>query len=419
MQRRSILKLSGIAGVTSAALPWLFQRRVDGTASSGRLQKDPARVLDLSPGLRYRILERAYDRMSDGHWVPARPDGMACFQGRDANWVLMRNHELEYNLALGPYRADPVAQAYDPAAAGCVTRLIVSPETRERVSSNLVLAGTHRNCAGGMSPWGWISCEESTDDRHGYAFLCPIDQERVAAPQRLTGYGRYRHEAACVDPATLIAYLTEDQPDGCVYRFVPHHPSRPFVGKLQALKHPAVDNYSLSDELRPGDGIEVDWVDIADPDPKADTVRYQAAGRGAARLRRGEGIWLSQSSVFICSTTGGRAQLGQIFALELGRGALPDRLRLIAESPDASTLDMPDNITVAPWGDIVVAEDGWGEQYLRGITPQGSVYDIGRNAASRGEFAGVCFSPDGSTLFANLQLDGLTVAISGTFPRLS
>ena len=32
-----------------------------------------------------------------------------------------------------------------------------------------------------------------------------------------------------------------------------------------------------------------------------------------------------------------------------------------------------------------------------------------------GGFAGACFSPDGSTLFANLQSPGITVAISGPF----
>ena len=35
-------------------------------------------------------------------------------------------------------------------------------------------------------------------------------------------------------------------------------------------------------------------------------------------------------------------------------------LELLAQSTDRSRLYMPDNITVAPWGDIVMAEDnGW------------------------------------------------------------
>jgi secreted PhoX family phosphatase len=34
-----------------------------------------------------------------------------------------------------------------------------------------------------------------------------------------------------------------------------------------------------------------------------------------------------------------------------------------------------------------------------------------------GELAGVCFAPDGSTLFFNLQREGVTVAITGPWPR--
>jgi hypothetical protein len=91
----------------------------------------------------------------------------------------------------------------------------------------------------------------------------------------------------------------------------------------------------------------------------------------------------------------------------------------LAESPHESVLDCPDNITVAPWGDVYMAEDGAGEQYIRGLTPGGKIFEVGRNAASKGEFAGVCFAPDGKTLFFNMQVDGLTLAVSGPFEELS
>ena len=62
----------------------------------------------------------------------------------------------------GPYSASAVpAEAYNPNGFGGVTRVVLDPETLEVISSNLVLAGTIRNCAGGMSPWGWLSCEET------------------------------------------------------------------------------------------------------------------------------------------------------------------------------------------------------------------------------------------------------------------
>lgn len=416
MDRRTWLRVSG-ATAAAAALPFLFQRRIGRAESSAGLVRDPRGILDLRRGLEYRVIERAFDPMTDGNRVPAAPDGMACFPGPKNSWILMRNHELDHNLALGAFRGSPAAEAYDARAAGGVTRVVIDAATGERLSSNLVLAGTLRNCGGGPSPWGWISCEETTKRGHGYAFLCSTSAERVASPRRLPGYGRFRHEAAAVDPRTSIAYLTEDQPDGCLYRFLPHHPSDPFVGKLQALCHAHEPNFALSSALGAGHSIPVRWVDIDDPTPESDSVRHEAARAGAAQLSRGEGIWFSDHTIWIGSTDGGRASAGQVFALGVGPDQHADTLRLVVESPGPSVLDMPDNITLAPWGDIVVAEDGSGEQYVRAITPEGQVLDLARNAKSQGELAGVCFSPDGSTLFLNLQLDGLTLAIRGNFPN--
>jgi hypothetical protein len=53
---------------------------------------------------------------------------------------------------------------------------------------------------------------------------------------------------------------------------------------------------------------------------------------------------------------------------------------------------------------------------IRVLRPDGSIGDFARNTLGQSEFAGVCFSPDGEVLFVNLQLDGLTLAIRGSFP---
>ena len=45
--------------------------------------------------------------------------------------------------------------------------------------------------------------------------------------------------------------------------------------------------------------------------------------------------------------------------------------------------------------------------------PAGRFYKLGRNAKSNSEFAGATFSPDGSTLFVNIQHQALTLAITG------
>ena len=244
--------------------------------------------------------------MSDGFSVPGSPDGMGCFVAGPRRWCSMRNHELD-NAAIAvvrPARVAPPA-TYDRNAPGCVTRLVVDSERLERVSSNLVLAGTLRNCAGGVSPWGWLSCEEAVVRGHGYVFLCPREATSVARPNRIAGYGRFNHEAAVIDPKTLVAYLTEDRADGCLYRFVPTNAARPFVGRLQAMKLEGSPRFDCS-ELRVGERQKLGWVDIPNPDPADDSVRSQALERGAASVRRGEGAWFHGNTLYFCATSGGK-----------------------------------------------------------------------------------------------------------------
>ena len=76
-----------------------------------------------------------------------------------------------------------------------------------------------------------------------------------------------------------------------------------------------------------------------------------------------------------------------------------------------------DNLTVSPWGDVLLVEDSK-DSYIRGITPDGKIYNIGRNIGSSSELAGVCFSPSGKTLFVNIQEEGLTVAVVGPWWQL-
>ncbi len=417
VRRRTLIQVAAGAAVVGAPLAYLFRRR-DARADGGPLVSDPARILDLPPGFRYSILQRTFDPMSDGLKVPGRPDGMGCFAGTPGTLVLMRNHELDRSFFEAGFDA-PLSPSFDSRAAGGVTRVVLSDKTFEVISSNRVLAGTLRNCSGGVSPWGWLTCEESVEPGHGYVFRCRTEAAQVAPVERIAGYGRFNHEAVCIDPRTLTAYLTEDRGDGCLYRYEPRDLNQPHhSGHLQALRVSGVPRFDTSRDLDHGVRLKVEWVNVPNPDPKDDSVRAQAKSLGAARFSRGEGIVMADGHVYVCCTNGGRAGTGQVFKLTPGSGGAPDLLELFAESPGPGVLDMPDNICMAPWGDLLVAEDGAGEQYLRGITPEGKMYDLARNAASNGELAGVCVSPRGDAVFLNLQIDGLTLVIRGPFGEL-
>ncbi len=415
-QRRSFVK-SGAALAAAGGLPFLFARR---SFAAGRppLVTDPNGLLDLAEGFSYRVLDRQGEAMSDGHLVPGLPDGMGCFPLGDGTLALMRNHELQGITEIGPYPSSATAppEAYDPASHGGVTRLVVDEKTFERVSSNLVLTGTVRNCAGGWSPWGWLTCEEMIDPLHGYVFACSPRADRVSPPIKLPFYGHMYHEAAVVDPRSYAGYVTEDRVDGCFYRFLPDHPLTPFVGRFQALAILGQPGFDTTTGLVPGQALDVAWVDLPNPDPIADTLRQTAKALGAAIISRGEGIWYQDGVIYFTATNGGAARLGQVFALEPTREG--GKLVLVAESNGQTMMDGPDSIAVAPWGDVVVTEDsvaGGAQNRLLGITPEGEMYVIGRTYLS--ELSGLCFSPDGRAMFVSVFGAHVTLVVTGPFPQ--
>src|SRR6185503_13312830 len=104
---------------------------------------------------------------------------------------------------------------------------------------------------------------------------------------------------------------------------------------------------------------------------------------------------------------------GQVWHLDLAQ----QQLSLLVEPDDRALLDGPDNITPSPNGDLIVCEDGKDQDFLVGITPSGRLYHLARNAYNDVEFAGACFSPDGRTLFVNIQNPGITFAIWGPWHR--
>jgi secreted PhoX family phosphatase len=245
--------------------------------------------------------------------------------------------------------------------------------------------------------------------------------------------GRFKHEAVAVDPASGCIYETEDMGDGLIYRFIPRERDKLAAGgRLQALMVRAQRSVDLRNwqkrAAEPGQPMEVAWVDMEDVLSPKDDLRKQGLSKGAAVFARNEGMWYGRDSVFFCATNGGSKQKGQIwrYTPSPAEGTpeeekQPGKLELFIESTDGRVLENADNITVAPWGDLIVCEDevtkSDRQQFLVGITPQGKCYHFARNAMNVSEFAGATFSPDGTTLFVNIQRPGLTLAITGPWRK--
>lgn len=182
--------------------------------------------------------------------------------------------------------------------------------------------------------------------------------------------------------------------------------------------------YDTATGQQMGSTLPVFWVDIDEPDPPGvgdpAAVFAQGFGKGGARFSRLEGCWWGDGGVFFHATNGGDANVGQVWFYK-PRGDDRGSLTLVFESPSAALLDSPDNVTVSPRGGIVLCEDGGGEQFVRGLTRDGRIFDFAQNLLGTREFAGACFSPSGRTLFLNIQgstLDagadkGMTFAIHG------
>ncbi len=413
----------------------------------GDLQADPAGVLDLPDQFTYQIISKRGDEMSDGLITPGKPDGMAAFAGADGQTVLLRNHEEDYKgKFISPFgddgeRAKDVEPAliYDgghgKACPGGVSRLQYDTRTGKVTGAEMALAGTIRNCAGGPTPWGsWVTCEETMyragkdlEKDHGYAFEVDAQYgQGLVDPVALTEMGRFNHEAVAVDPHSGIVYETEDRHDGLIYRYIPHVPGQLAKGgKLQALAvrgATSLDtrNWAQPNRLPVGEVYDVDWIDMEDVQSPNDDLRLQGFDKGAARFARGEGMWYGNDAIYFACTNGGHAEKGQIWRYVPSRFEgrsdelrYPGRLELFSEPNNAALLEMADNLTVAPWGDLILCEDGKNEQFIVGLTQRGELYRLARNAISHSEFAGVTFSPDGTTLFVNIQVDGLTLAITG------
>jgi secreted PhoX family phosphatase len=452
LSRRALLNRSAAAlGIALAGqVEGLFGDAVTQAAAHGRapgygpLITDPNGLLSLPEGFSYSVVAQSgVTTLESGEPTPSDPDGTAAFAGRRGGSVLVNNHEV------GGGEPNPVplipGYVYDESAGGGTTTIEVDRHGN-RIREYVSLAGTHNNCAGGRTPWKtWLTCEETEailGQRHGYVFeVDPYDQRANRNPRPIKALGRYAHESLVVDPRTGRIYLTEDAtaPNGLLYRFTPPRSALPLrdgslkrladdAGTLEAMraftrrgKH--VPDLSVATE--PGTKYRVEWVTVRDRDAATMSTRKQFTDDQISRSRKLEGMWWGDDGAYFTASfarnsDGSAAQHdGQVWFLDPKRGTLELKLHFAYTPEDQDNdPDGPDNITVSPFGGVILAEDGEGKQHLVGSTDRGDVFFFARNEdAEDSEFTGPTFSSDNRILFANIQTPGWVFAIQGPFRR--
>jgi secreted PhoX family phosphatase len=458
--RRDFIRHTGIVSIGFLGLSQFVTTACKSTPDDGfgPLYFRDGDILSLPKGFSTRVISRKGDLMSDRLFSPGSHDGMGVFNRKDGKMILIRNHELTPgSYGEGPFGKnneliDKVGREkfYDYASGGkyvCVggtTSMLFNEKTQKVEREYLSLVGTVRNCSGGITPWNsWITCEETNfkkggdngflEKDHGYNFEVPArEDEGLIDPVPIKAMGRFVHESIAVHPEAGVVYQTEDEGDGLLYRYLPDStPNKPGDlhkgGRLQCLsltewkgadtRNSAEQKSQKFSERKP---FDVTWIDLEEIDSPQGDLRLRGHQKGAAIFASGEGISFGRGEVFFTASSGGDAGNGQIFKYvpsryegQPGEKDFPGKLELFLESKSVDTFQYCDNITVAPWGDVIICEDKEDARVI-GVTPKGQAYVIARNIGYReSEFTGPIFSPSGKTLFVNIQSPGLTLAITG------
>ncbi len=395
LSRRSLLR-RGVLGIGLCATGRVLygcggkgpDRRVSNVANFGPLGEADSNGLRLPPGFSGRVVARSGEvptSSSDYVWH-ARPDGGATFATDDGGWIYVSSSELG-------------------GGEGGVGALRFNADGRV-VDAYRILDGTSRNSIGGPTPWGtWLSCEEVPE---GQVWECdPAGVEPAVVRPAL---GTFQHEAVAVDPVNDHLYMSEDEIDGRLYRFIPRGVLSTNPDRLD------LDDGRLEVAKVFGDDAEgpVEWLPVPDPTFAEGTPTRLQVPESTA-FRGGEGMWYADGVVYFSTTIDNR-----IWVYDIDK----KRVSVLYDDDvsDNPVLSGVDGLTVSAQGDVVVAEDG-GDLQVVALVPTGEIVPIVQiEGREGGEVAGPAFDPSGTRLYFSSQrgptdplLGGITYEISGPF----
>ncbi|MFD3656389.1 alkaline phosphatase PhoX [Streptomyces sp. NPDC058620] len=373
MQRRTFLRTvtAGAGAVAFSGSLWQQAASADsGAGPYGPLLAPDVNGVALPAGFTSRVVARSLHPVGGTIWHSA-PDGGACYADGDG-WIYVSNSEL-------------------PLIGGASAIRFRADGSTDRAYR--ILSGTNLNCAGGATPWGtWLSCEEIY---RGRVFEADPFGRRTAVSRPVMG--RFKHEAAACDLDHQVIYLTEDEEDGCFYRFTPATWGDLSRGRLDVAC------------ATTGDGIE--WRAVPSPSALLTQTRHQLTA--ARHFDGGEGCHYADGICYF-TAKGDR----KVWAYDT------DARTITAVYNGDGTLNGVDNVTGTTAGDLYVAEDG-GNMEINIITRDGTVAPVLRlDGHAESEITGPAFSPDGSRLYFSSQRGtsgertgsgGMTYEVRGPF----
>jgi secreted PhoX family phosphatase len=376
LSRRQLLG-AGAVGAAALGLGAALPRAARNQSPSGYgpLGAPDANGISLPEGFEARLIARTGEPVA-GSRLPFHPDpdGAATFAAPDAGWVYVSNSEGTPG-SVGAIRFD--------AHGG--------PVGYRRIAEK-----TAYNCSGGATPWGtWLSCEEVP---FGQVWECdPFGRQPAVARPAL---GLFKHEAVAVDPVARTLYMTEDIPDGRLYRFTPRRWGDLRSGRLEVARV---------------QGGRVSWLPIRDPLGKRADTRFQQ--KTSTNFLRAEGIRRVGRTVYI-----GTTEDSKLHALDLDS----QRIRVVYDAfkvADPPLLAM-DQMTSSPAGELFIAEDnGKRVQGVSVLDPPRSVrrfLTVSGPIHQGSELSGVAFTPAGHRFYFASQRaygKGAVYEVRGPFRR--